>query len=676
MAYINGGYPRMNKKLDLLLKSFRDPDQLTLDHNTDESRLSLALRKKYPLIHNLIKNKYNGRDGDIEFANDFFHIRELPTEDTPKSKKELHENIYHILHGKGYLEGIEPKRKRLMDFHNAISKTQFQKSIETVDEHPIKYHLSPYKSIPGKEIHSIDYEPSNGIDHYYTARDKNKRILASGSIRQGIIDEEGNYRKEPQISLANVDTGRGKGKGKNVLKELFHKVHKEHTKIEHVSSLGGNEYLHRTLHKLKDEGVLTPEEQGASGNIIGWRYNHQFNKLHPDNEGNIKKSVFDSIKKSLFDDLSKSKDTKWYNATNKWHTNEDADKQISRLKKKSPGANFKKIVNPNNKSSYSILQEHVEEKRPSKFGRSIHVYNDEDGLTQLHGPEYHKDDTHYIFKEHPDKRYINHSDIDTDLFIDSKSKENLGTPWEKNFSPKIEAMKKELKQKGKKEYSEKMVGVNILNQMAADEDEQKEVMGIKKSMPDDDIVKENKRLEEKWDSALREQRGPNEITNKHMEKYLSHSKKHFPVILSKKVTNDNNDYGLIDYSNANGGWYDSNIFHKIVNGINVPNEIGEKIQIRPERSGGSAVNEFHPSPENFQIVKNNLEKHGYKVHIDEKINHKAPKLKALEPSKIKNEKGQLSLFKSIEKDYMKITEENFEEIKNLFIKNKKIKICQ
>lgn len=72
-------------------------------------------------------------------------------------------------------------------------------------------------------------------------------------------------------------------------------------------------------------------------------------------------------------------------------------------------------------------------------------------------------------------------------------------------------------------------------------------------------------------------------------------------------------YGQIDFWDANKGWYDSKVFHKVVNSKFVPNEIGQKVSIKYSRGGGSAFLEFNP--EKINEVISALKEAGYKTEI-------------------------------------------------------------
>jgi len=62
-------------------------------------------------------------------------------------------------------------------------------------------------------------------------------------------------------------------------------------------------------------------------------------------------------------------------------------------------------------------------------------------------------------------------------------------------------------------------------------------------------------------------------------------------------------------------WYDSDVFHKAVGGMYVPNEIGEKVEATTRTiGGGSAWLNFNS--EHIDLVKKTLEDFGYTVFLD------------------------------------------------------------
>jgi len=124
-------------------------------------------------------------------------------------------------------------------------------------------------------------------------------------------------------------------------------------------------------------------------------------------------------------------------------------------------------------------------------------------------------------------------------------------------------------------------------------------------------------VEKKWQTAIREGNKPQ------MTKYCNLScelkKQIYPVVLTIETArnlmgeNTNEKYGLINFSNANNGWYSSKIFHKTQMGKNVLNEIGEQFNIKFSRGNGSAFLEFNPKYINE--VASEIKKHGFLCEI-------------------------------------------------------------
>lgn len=74
-------------------------------------------------------------------------------------------------------------------------------------------------------------------------------------------------------------------------------------------------------------------------------------------------------------------------------------------------------------------------------------------------------------------------------------------------------------------------------------------------------------------------------------------------------------YGQISFWYANKGWYDPEIFHKVVNKRYVPNDLGLEVGIQYSSGGGSAVLEFNDKK--LGLVIDSIQKAGYKTKFVE-----------------------------------------------------------
>ena len=108
---------------------------------------------------------------------------------------------------------------------------------------------------------------------------------------------------------------------------------------------------------------------------------------------------------------------------------------------------------------------------------------------------------------------------------------------------------------------------------------------------------------------------------------IEFNKKHFPVIIElyeqEFLDNSKKDVGQVDYSKI-AGWIDDTPFTKVVNGVIVNNELGNKIGRKKSIGGGSAFMGFTPTMENAMLIQKEYDKLYYITKIDDKLKKKTP----------------------------------------------------
>jgi len=119
-----------------------------------------------------------------------------------------------------------------------------------------------------------------------------------------------------------------------------------------------------------------------------------------------------------------------------------------------------------------------------------------------------------------------------------------------------------------------------------------------------------------WDNAIKS--GNKTDMEKYCHIVIKLKKSIYPVLITVEHERDymghetGKTYLLVDWSRISG-WYDSEIFHKVVGIRYEPNDKGKETGVNFSRGGGSAVLEFNTGAKD--IVIKELQKAGYLVEM-------------------------------------------------------------